>query len=471
MALAEDLDARHYRGLPPYASYVARTVLFHSLAFNENLKGVSADELRWSMLGPALDPSFIDDARRRFQDQSAYLDDRPTVPMRFLTEANLTQIVRRQEQQVDPAEVRAQLNDRIRSVFGGRDLRLAPFPGSPLDVPDDGGEGHPQLAVIGYDAETVRADAVALPLLVERIFRYRSAAGTDFRRNVNDVVFLVADEALKDEMRHATVRRLALTDLQRPERQAELAEHQRDRVQEWWRRSEQEAALAIQQCYRHLFYPSKNRLDGASVDLAHTAIDLPSASDRPGAGQAQVVRVLAALNKLRREGDSPDSPAYIRDRTPLRKGQMTTRALREEFRRDPALPMLIGDGVFVAGVRLGVDHGEYVYQSGELVWGQGDPPAAIKIDEQSFVYTMACARERGIWPRRPPPREAPGEPAGAPAEAAGGVARTPGGASTARQPAPPSYAPELDQPSVSRIRWRRVAFASSSAFTPSSIPA
>ena len=33
-ALAQDLDQQHYRGLLPYGSYVARVVLFHSLAFN-----------------------------------------------------------------------------------------------------------------------------------------------------------------------------------------------------------------------------------------------------------------------------------------------------------------------------------------------------------------------------------------------------------------------------------------------------
>jgi hypothetical protein len=119
LSLAQELDTAHYKGLPPYAVYVARAILFHSLAFNESLKGLTAEQLRYSALAPGLDLSFVDDAVRRFMQNSAYLDDRPNVPLRFLTEANLTQLIRRYEQLVDPAEVRAQLNDRIRTIFKG----------------------------------------------------------------------------------------------------------------------------------------------------------------------------------------------------------------------------------------------------------------------------------------------------------------------------------------------------------------
>ena len=78
---------------------------------------------------------------------------------------------------------------------------------------------------------------------------------------------------------------------------------------------------------------------------------------------------------------------------------MTTLALRDEFRRDPALPMLIGDDTFIRGVRVGVDRGDYVYQRGDLLFGPGDPPASVRIDEQAVVLTMAYARNTRVWPR------------------------------------------------------------------------
>ena len=95
---------------------------------------------------------------------------------------------------------------------------------------------------------------------------------------------------------------------------------------------------------------------------------------------------------------------------------MTALALRAEFRRDPALPILIGDDIFVRGVRRGVEQEDYVYRRGDLLYGPGDPSASIVIDEQSVIFTMPHAREAGIWPRKetadrerddPPPPDPP----------------------------------------------------------------
>jgi hypothetical protein len=126
------------------------------------------------------------------------------------------------------------------------------------------------------------------------------------------------------------------------------------------------------------------------------------ASDSPGAGQTQVLRTLRDHKKVRTREDEPDAPAYIRDRTPLRRGQITTLALREEFRKDPAFPMLLHEDVFVRAIRNGVNASEYVYKSGDLLFGPGDPAAAIQTDENSIVFTMAYAMEHQIWPRRAP---------------------------------------------------------------------
>jgi hypothetical protein len=153
-----------------------------------------------------------------------------------------------------------------------------------------------------------------------------------------------------------------------------------------------------------------------------------SASEKPGAGQQQIVRVLRDLQKLRTQEDEPDAPAYVRDRTPLKRGQITTAALREEFRRDATLPMLVGDDVFIKGIRRGVEQGEYVYQRGDLLFGPGDPITSINVDEQAVVFTMAYAREHGIWPR---PVAQPTSPE--PQPTAGGFAEP----TPAPAPAPP----------------------------------
>ncbi|MBU1411919.1 DUF499 domain-containing protein, partial [Myxococcota bacterium] len=143
-ALAQELDARHFRQMPTYTAYVARCTFLHTLAFNEQLKGVSGDRLRFSILAPSLDISFIEDARSRFLDESCFLDDRPGVPMRFLAEANLKQIIRRHEQYIDPTEVRVQLKDRIHQLFKTGSFELILFPNAPFEVPDDVSDGKPR---------------------------------------------------------------------------------------------------------------------------------------------------------------------------------------------------------------------------------------------------------------------------------------------------------------------------------------
>lgn len=406
-ALAQEFDEEFCKGLAPYGSYVARVIFLHTLAFHENLKGLTPPELRYSIVSPGTDISFIDDAHRRFIQSSAYLDDRPNSPLRFLAEANLTQMIRRQERNVDKGEVRAQLNDRIKSIFSGDTFNMVPFPSMPNDIPDESGGGKPFLGIINYDADDVSGENVTLPQLVHELYRKKSSSG-DLRKNRNNVAFVVVDTNKKNDVKASMARRLALEILRNPDKIKDLAEHQQERLLELYRKSEQELAVTIQQAYRHVFYPTRDRLEGVELDIGHTVIDVHNASADPGAGQKQVQRVLQAINKLRLAGDTPDSPIYIRDKTPLKKGQITTAALREEYWRDPSLPMLHGDDVFLRSIRQGIEQGEFVYKSGDLVWGQGDPFAEIKIDEQSIVMTVAYAKQHNIWPPKEPEPEVPG---------------------------------------------------------------
>jgi hypothetical protein len=402
-ALAQELDAKHFKGLLPYGTYVARTIFVHTLAFNNDLKGLSADHLRYSVLSPAADLSFIDDAKTKFRAESAYLDDRPTAPLRFNAEANLTQVIGREEKNIDPGEARTQLADRIKSIFGGQSFDLVPFPGGPWDVPDDVSDGKPRLVLLSHDALEIGGDLREIPDHVARMFERKGAEGNGLRSLRNNLVFVIADETKVTEMKRAIVRRLALQELKRPERVKELAEHQQAKVFELEKKSETEAAIAIQQCYRHILYPSRNALGGAgSVQLAHSVIDIQNASERPGSGQLQVVRQMQSQNKLRDESDPPDSPSYIRDRTPLKKGQMTTRDLRDEFRRDPSLSILVSDDVFRKAIRKGIEEGVYIYKRGDLLAGPGDPMPSINIDEETTIFTMDFAKTKGVWPRPAP---------------------------------------------------------------------
>ena len=225
-ALAQEIDAGHHGGLPPYAVYVARTIFMHTLAFNDPLKGISPDQLRYSVLGPITDISFIEEARKKFIADSAYLDDRPGAPMRFLAEANLRQIIRREEHHVDAGDARTELNDRIRQIFAGKTFETVSFPGGPFDVPDEVGDGRPKLIILAYDGLTIGSSVEDVPELIERIYTRKGSEGSALRALRNNLVFVVADDARKEEMRRKTYHRLALRELKKPERLIDLAEHQ-----------------------------------------------------------------------------------------------------------------------------------------------------------------------------------------------------------------------------------------------------
>ena len=414
-ALSERIDANEHAGLPPYASYVSRSVFLHSLAYNEQLKGVTLEGLRYSVIGPSVDLSFIDKACTRFSQESAYLDDRPGALMRFVAEPNLTRLIQLEEQNVEASEVRTHLNDRIREVFAGRVFSVVQFPGGPFDVPDDSTDGSPKLVVLAYDGVVIDEYPSEVPQLVKEVHKFSGADGSALRVLRNNLVFVVADDGQREEMRRKSRRRLALRLLKQPERLVELAEHQQAKVRAWEEQSEAVLDIAIKKCYRHVFYPSTNQRGEDGSDLAYTLVDTPPPSERPASGQHQVERQLREIGKLRTAMDQPDQPAFVRDKTPLlSRGHMTTAKLRDEFRRDSGLPMLVGDDVFLKGIQLGLDMGVYVYKRGELVSGQGDPPVAIVIDEHSSVLTSAFAYKNRIWPReeqKPPepvPRPEPG---------------------------------------------------------------
>lgn len=428
-ALAQQIDTDMNAGLLPYASYAARTIFVHTLAFNNELRGITPAQLRYSIASPAVDLDLLEASLVRFQTDSAYLDDRPGAPLRFNAEANLTQIIAREEKAIDAERVRLELDSRIKDIFSGTRPTFDPilFPAGAFDIPDDVGEGKPRLVVVKHETLEVSSQLDEVPDFIAAMYTRKGSEGDKIRMLRNNLVFLLADERTVSQMREAMARRLALYELKRPERLIDLAEHQQQEILRLESRAESSVAVAIQGCYRHLLYPSKAALGDGFISLAYASIDNPSTAANPGVGQVQVVRQLAASGKLKSPEDAPDAPAFIRDRTPLsRKRQITTGALREEFRKDPSLPMHLGDDPFKKMVRKGIEDGVFVYRREDLVAGQGEPMPSIVIDESSIIFTADYAKEHGIWPRAvqavptegDPPHngQAAGSPTGVPHE-------------------------------------------------------
>jgi hypothetical protein len=403
-ALAQRLDEQKYPGLPPVTSYVARTAFWHTLAYGDSAKGITAEQLKLSVCSPALEPSFVEQARIQFVADSIYLDDRPGAPLRFMVEPNLTMIVRRTMRDIDAGEVRTELAERIRNLFSmpRGEFNAILSPAGPYEVPDEIGDGRPLLVVVNHESTAVPADLRSPPPDIAEIFEYK---GTDrkIRELKNNLVFVAADERTVPNMRDLVRRRIALGLLQKPEHQRELADYQQGKVKAEYEKLKLDVAMAILQCYRHLFYPSSSSMVGTQLPLGHTIIELSGAGDSPGNGQHQVKRVLHEQKKLLEGRDIPDAPGFVRDQAGLKvKGEMTTAQMRTEYRRAPKLSILLQDTPLLECIRNGIDQGLFIYRENSQVWGPGDPRPVIHLSDNHFLHTLDDAKTKKLWPRAEP---------------------------------------------------------------------
>jgi hypothetical protein len=398
-ATAQALDAKICPGQLPLVSYVARTVFLHSLAYGDAARGISTQQLHLSICSPLIEPAFIEQARIAFIAESVYLDDRPGAPLRFMTEPNLTMLIRREMIDVPLDTITAKLSDQIRDSFTlpNGTFTLCKFPAGPYQVPDD--TERPQLVVMDYASVTVRSDPERLPPEIEDIFEHKGS-DSKYREFRNNLVFLAADEKLSANLLDTMRKRIALDSL-RESKRPEITKEHRKEISERFTKATFEAGLAILQCYRHLFYPAKTSMAGTHLPLAYRMIELANASEKPGNGQGQVVRMLEDDKKLVDAKSPPPAPAYVRDSTPLKtKGEMSTR----EFRRLPKFPILGEDGPILAAlIRDGVSKSVFIYREGQnQISGPGDPLPAVHIDDNCFVATMEYAKAQNLWPRAEP---------------------------------------------------------------------
>jgi hypothetical protein len=403
-ALAKRLDDKNYPGMPPVTGYVARTVYWHTLAYGDAARGISPEQLKLSVCSPALEPAFVEQARLQFVTESIFLDDRPGAPLRFMVEPNLTMIIRKRMNEIDPGEVRTELRERIRKLFTlpRGEFNAIVFPSGPYEVPDEIGDTRPLLVVMSHESTSVPSNLQAPPPDVADIFAHRGNEGKP-RELKNNLVFVAADERLIPDMRENVRRGLALTDLLKPENQKDLAEHQRATVRSEAEKMRLNVAMGILQCYRHLFYPSNSPMQGTTLPLGHTIIELSGAGDSPGNGQHQVIRVLHDQKKILTGQDDPDAPGYVVQQVGLRtRGEMTTAQLELEYRRAPKLSILLHQTPLNECIRRGINQNVWIYREGTQVYGPGDPSPVIHIADSCSLHTIEDAKNKKLWPRAEP---------------------------------------------------------------------
>ena len=398
-SLAQRLDWKHYQNMTPFTTYIARTIFMHTLAYNQQLRGIDDKRLRYSILYPGMETGYVDEALARFREQSLYLDDNAEKPTQFQAEPNLNQAIQRAEQGLDVPDLEREIDERLRTMFGRGEFSLHQFPDGHGDVPD--GSGRPLLVMPRYSG-AFTPNPESPPELVTDIFLKKSIDGIRMHRN--NLVFLVAYENAVGLMYDTARRHLAMSGLAAPDSLTTFADYQQNDIRKRTKESDAELDEAILGCYKYAYYPIRqDRLKYITMDWTKAGRD----------GQGHLVSRLRDAGKLRTSRDGPDNPKSLVDRiSGLKKGKITARAFRDEFYRNTDLPMLVGDEVFRKGIKTGIDMGEFVYKRGDLLCGNGDPSCEIVIDSDSSVYTAKRASSLGIWPRKkegkvPEPKDPP----------------------------------------------------------------
>ena len=226
-SLAQRLDKKYYPNMPPFTTYIARTLFMHTLAYNPQLKGIMDKKLRYSILMPGMEIGYIDEALERFKDRSQYLDDNANERTRFQSMPNLNQAIPNAERSLDDEDLEAEIDKRIGKAFENGEFDRQLFPTGYEDIPDT--DGKPQLIIPRYS--TVSASNPELPpTFVSEIFRKKGIGGIRVYRN--NLVFLVAHKDGVEPMYEKARRYLALENLSVQDRMTDFTDSQRRDVQE-----------------------------------------------------------------------------------------------------------------------------------------------------------------------------------------------------------------------------------------------
>ena len=306
LAHAQEVDRDWLEaGKPPYAQRVATVAFLHSIV-QTGQTGVESADLRLAVLQPGDDPALIDKAMQRLLDRCWFFDY-DGVRYRFKTEPSLRKIVDDEMGLVGKIKAKSELDDRIRKVWKKGIFTPVFSPTEALDLDDDAAA--PKLAVVHYDAASVKATRTSPPPdLVLKLFEHKGSL-EEYRTYKNNVVFLLADTDQVERMIEVAQRYLAVQRIVGDQdRMREFNKEQVAKLNKMAHAAELDLRVAITKAYRHLYYPSADA-PKKSGNLAHHLLQ-PADQGEVDTDQTTVLlRVLKSLDKLPHRRRQPAEPA------------------------------------------------------------------------------------------------------------------------------------------------------------------
>ncbi len=382
-------------GRPPYAQRVATTAFLHSLA-QTGQSGADPADLRLAVLQPDDDPSLVDKAVQRLVDCCWYFDY-DGLRYRFKPEPAPRKIIDDEMGVVGKIKAKSELDDRIKKVWKKGTFAPEFFPAEAANLDDDAQA--PKLAVIHYDAASVKAtEAPTPPDLVLKLFEHKGNM-EEYRTFKNNVLFLVADEDQVSNMVDVAQRYLAAQRVVGDsDRMKEFTQPVADKLKQMAEAAELDLRVAITKAYRHLYYPSADA-PRKSGNLAHHSLQPDEQGDVQKDQCEVVLRALKSLEKVLTADDKPLNAQYVKAKAWTQNAPtITTEDLRRAFCQRPGLKMLLDINQLKKTIKEGVQKGVWVYYPAVEGMGYGPPSPTpmVEISEEVTLYTPEEAARVGI---------------------------------------------------------------------------
>lgn len=346
------------KGIPPLASHLTTTVLWHSLAYGEQATGLTRADMNAALGHPNIRFDNYDSALKSLTGGNMnvacyYLYDEEQV--RFKSEPNLVKIINQRVDNTPDAQARSRFESRLENAeIGTGAFDTVVFPESPADLSDQ--VSSPQLAVMHIDTAPVSTGGSEIPEKIESLYRNvatKRDGRVQSRVYKNYVLFLAPDaERIRgaiNEARQVEAIEALLDDSQQT---ADLSSEQIEQLRE--RRDQTHGLLGelVRGVYRHLYYVDRN-------GLTHLTINATEANG--GTTLVNAVKETLEGRLIRADADTKGVAFFKQKLWQQTQDSMTTQQLVTQFAKKPGLPYLLSTKPLRKTITKMIDEAGYAY--------------------------------------------------------------------------------------------------------------
>lgn len=388
------VDADVFPGKPAYATRVARTVFTHSLEM-VSTAGAGRNDWLVGTLRPGEDASIFEKALTESEKVFWHLSF-DGARWRFNVEPNVNAIIETEKRNVQNTAVSAMVDRLVTGAFandGG--ATTIHFPSGPIDIPD---YSNLRVAVLDHDVLTVeQKSADKTPSLLVDILDKAGSVGSP-RKYRNSLVFVVPGveqvETLRDRARALIAADNLAADTTRL---TQFSPEVRKKVEAYQKQAALEARIAVNRCYKHIYYPYNDKNNGY---LRHRELPAQAQGD-PKNATAAVITLLDDEGKIRADSFSS---SWLRSKTWANKPAESTSAIADYFWTDHTIQIVRDPSLIREAIINGVKNEGWVYydgSSGKSYTAHSMAGMNVRFGADTEVMTAGEAENRGLLVRKP----------------------------------------------------------------------